>query len=236
RLGRADFRPGRRRRRNAVAARDPAPRARELHPTRRSCYLIAGRATPGARRRSGAALATQDASQSSGNIADSLYRAVVDTAVDAIVVIDRNGAIRSVNQATERIFGYSASELVGNNVNMLMPEPYAAEHDGYLVNYLRTGAKQIIGIGREVAGRGRDGSIFPMELSVGEAREDGEAIFVGIIRDITERKAAEAALRESELRWRSIVDTVPDAIILIDAAGTVESFSPAAERLFGYGA
>lgn len=185
-------------------------------------------------RRSTAALATKTLSNRGSDRDDSLYRAVVDTAVDAIVVIDRNGAIRSVNQATVRVFGYTADELVGNNVSMLMPEPYAAEHDGYLANYLCTGTKKIIGIGREVAGKRKDGSIFPMDLSVGEAHDGDEPIFVGIIRDITERKAAELALRESELRWRSIVDTVPDAMIVIDAAGTVASFSPAAERLFGY--
>jgi two-component system, LuxR family, sensor kinase FixL len=185
----------------------------------------------GTRRRGAATLGTRSSLKNSD---DSLYRAVVDTAVDAIVVIDRDGAIRSANQATERLFGYTADELVGNNVNMLMPQPYAAEHDGYLANYLRTGTKKIIGIGREVAGKRKDGSVFPMELSVGEARDGSAPIFVGIIRDITERKAAELALRESELRWRSIVNTVPDAIIVIDAAGVVESFSPAAERLFGY--
>ena len=190
----------------------------------------------GAQLKCAAAEAGGLATQSDSDIGDSLYRAVVDTAVDAIIVIDSAGAIRSVNQATERLFGYAASELLGNNVNMLMPRPYAAEHDSYLDNYLRTGTKKIIGIGREVAGKRKDGSVFPMELSVGEAQDGDEPIFVGIIRDITERKAAEAALRESELRWRSIVDTVPDAIIVIDAAGTVESFSPAAERLFGYGA
>ncbi|HXP04900.1 MAG TPA: PAS domain S-box protein [Stellaceae bacterium] len=181
-------------------------------------------------------MATQYARERGGGQSDSLYRAVVDTAVDAIVIIDRAGEVRSVNQATERLFGYTPGELVGHNVNMLMPEPYAAEHDSYLANYLRTGAKKIIGIGREVAGRRKDGSVFPMELSVGEARDGDEPIFVGIIRDITERKVAEAALRESELRWRSILDTVPDAIIVIDAHGAVESFSPAAERLFGYAA
>jgi two-component system sensor kinase FixL len=185
-------------------------------------------------RRSTATLGTQSSTKCNGDTSDSLYRAVVDTAVDAIVVIDRNGAVRSVNQATERLFGYTARELVGNNVNMLMPAPYAGEHDDYLANYLRTGSKKIIGIGREVSGKRKDGSVFPMELSVGEARDEGEPIFVGIIRDITERKAAEIALRDSELRWRSIVDTVPDAIIVIDATGIVESFSPAAERLFGY--
>jgi two-component system, LuxR family, sensor kinase FixL len=100
----------------------------------------------------------------------------------------------------------------------------------------RSGTKKIIGIGREVSGLRKDGTVFPMELSVGEAQDAGEPIFVGIIRDITQRKTAEIALRESELRWRSIVDTVPDAIIVIDSAGTVESFSPSAERLFGYSA
>lgn len=75
-------------------------------------------------------------------LANSLYRAIVDTAVDAIVTIDRNGAIRSVNHATERLFGYGAAELIGRNVDILMPEPYAGEHDGYIANYLRTGQKK----------------------------------------------------------------------------------------------
>jgi two-component system, LuxR family, sensor kinase FixL len=167
-------------------------------------------------------------------LADSLYRAIVGTAVDAIVVIDGNGAIRSVNSATERLFGYAAAELIGRNVKILMPEPYAGEHDTYLANYLRTGQKKIIGIGREVVGRRKDGSMFPMDLSVGEASDGGNSIFVGIIRDITDRKAAELAQRESELRLRSILDTVPDAIVVIDAQGSIQSFSPAAERLFGY--
>jgi two-component system, LuxR family, sensor kinase FixL len=166
--------------------------------------------------------------------ADSLYRAIVDTAVDAIVVIDRNGTIRSVNNATERLFGYAAGELLGCNVKILMPEPYAREHDTYLANYLRTGRKKIIGIGREVVGRRKDGSVFPMDLSVGEAHDGSTPIFVGIIRDITDRKAAELARRESELRLRSILDTVPHAIVVIDAQGMIQSFSPAAERLFGF--
>jgi len=149
-------------------------------------------------------------------------------------VIDRHGAIRSVNSATERLFRYSANELIGRNVKILMPEPYAGEHDTYLANYLRTGEKKIIGIGREVVGRRKDGSIFPMDLSVGEARDGSNPIFVGIIRDITDRKAAELAQRESELRLRSILDTVPDAIVVIDAQGIIQSFSPAAEGMFGY--
>jgi two-component system, LuxR family, sensor kinase FixL len=168
------------------------------------------------------------------SLADSLYRAIVDTAVDAIVIIDRTGAIRSVNHATERLFGYAAEELIGCNVKRLMPEPYAGQHDTYLANYLHTGNKKIIGIGREVVGQRKDGSVFPMDLSVGEACDGDELVFIGIIRDITDRKAAEFAQRESELRLRSIIDTVPNAIVVIDAQGTIQSFSPAAERLFGY--
>src|SRR5271170_2854019 len=172
--------------------------------------------------------------ENGANLADSLYRAIVNTAIDAIVVIDRTGTIRSVNHATEGLFGYAAEELIGCNVKRLMPEPYAGQHDTYLVNYLRTGNKKIIGIGREVVGQRKDGSVFPMDLSVGEARDGDEPVFIGIIRDITDRKAAEFAQRESELRLRSIIDTVPDAIVVIDAQGTIQSFSPAAERLFGY--
>jgi two-component system sensor kinase FixL len=179
-------------------------------------------------------MAERDRSGKDGEAEDSLYRAIVDTAVDAIIVIDRRGSVRSLNRAAEEIFGYAASEVVGNNVKMLMPEPYCDEHDGYLDRYQRTGEKRIIGIGREVMGRRKNGSTFPMDLSVGEAHQRGERYFVGIIRDITERKAAELAVRESELRLRSLLDTLPDGIIVIDEKGTIQSCSPSAERLFGY--
>ena len=165
---------------------------------------------------------------------DVLFNAVMEAALDAIIVIDRHGSIRSVNKATEQIFGYAGEELAGRNVNILMPEPFAGAHDSYLANYLRTGQKKIIGLGREVAGRRKDGSVFPMDLLVGEAQADGETIFVGIVRDISRRKAAELALQQSESHLRSILDTVPDGIVVIDDHGSIQSFSPAAERLFGY--
>ena len=165
---------------------------------------------------------------------DALFRAVIEAALDAIIVIDREGTIRSVNQATEPIFGYSAAELAGQTVRTLMLEPYAGEPDSYLGHYLRTGEKTLIGVGRDVCGRRKDGSVFPMDLAVGEAEVEGETIFVGIVRDISERQAAELAQRESELRLRSMLDIVPDGIIMIDERGMVQSFSPAAERLFGY--
>jgi two-component system sensor kinase FixL len=165
---------------------------------------------------------------------DTLFRAVLDAALDGIIVIDRHGLILTVNKTAAQIFGYAAPELVGRNVNMLMPEPYAGEHDGYLTNYLVTGEQKIIGIGREVSGRRKDGSVFPMDLAVGEAQVDGETIFVGLVRDLSERRAAEMALSERESRLRSILDTIPDGIIVIDERGIVQSFSRAAERLFGY--
>src|ERR1044071_1581945 len=162
------------------------------------------------------------------------FDALVTTAVDGIIVIDGLGTIRTYNPACERLFGFSTEEVIGKNVKMLMPEPYHGGHDGYLANYTRSGEKRIIGIGREVMGRRKDGSTFPMYLSVGEGALNGQRIFVGIIHDLTVSKWAENALQEREARLRSILDTVPDAIITIDEAGLVESFSPAAARLFGY--
>jgi PAS domain S-box-containing protein len=122
-------------------------------------------------------------------------RALVATAVDGVMIIDAAGTVQDYNPACERLFGYRADEVVGQNVKMLMPTPYRDEHDQYLLRYRTTGVKRIIGIGREVEGRRRDGTTFPMELSVGEARPGGRQVFVGIIRDITARKAAEHSLR-----------------------------------------
>jgi two-component system sensor kinase FixL len=165
---------------------------------------------------------------------EGLLRAVIETAVDGIIIIDGRGTVQAFNQACETLFGYRAAEVIGQNVKVLMPAPYRAEHDGYLESYRDTGVRKIIGIGREVEGRRKDGSTFPMELSVGEAQPHGAPIFVGIIRDITERKRADAALREREARLHAIFETLTDAMVIIDERGHIESFSPAAERLFGY--
>ena len=163
-------------------------------------------------------------------------RAVVDTAVDGVILINAEGVILMFNPACERLFGYAPFEVIGRNVKMLMPEPYQSGHDAFLRNYRETGERKIIGIGREVLGRRRNGVTFPMDLSVGEAEEDGQPIFVGIIRDLTERKAAETALREGAERLRAVVETAVDGVILIDARGRVQMFNPACERLFGYSA
>jgi PAS domain S-box-containing protein len=124
-------------------------------------------------------------------------RAIVHTAVDAIVTIDESGVIESVNPATERMFGYSRAELLGRNVNVLMPEPYRREHDGYLAAYVRTGHAKIIGIGREVLGLRKDGSVFPIDLSVSEFSVGGRRMFTGIMHDISNRRRLEREILEA---------------------------------------
>ena len=124
-------------------------------------------------------------------------RAIVDTAVDAIVTIDDRGVIDAVNPATERLFGYARDELVGRNVNLLMPEPHRSNHDAYVQRYLRTGDAHIIGIGREVLGLRKDGSTFPLDLSVSEFRVGGRRMFTGIMHDITNRRRLEREVLEA---------------------------------------
>lgn len=123
-------------------------------------------------------------------------RAILDTAVDAIITIDGRGLIQTVNPATERMFGYTQSELIGQNVKIFMPPTYHDEHDGYLARYRQTGEKRIIGVGREVQGRRKDGTVFPIDLAVSEV-EPG-MLFTGVIRDISERKIMEANLRQAD--------------------------------------
>ncbi len=124
------------------------------------------------------------------------YESILSTAVDGIISIDENGSIEVFNHGAERIFGYRAAEVIGRNVSMLMPSPYREEHDGYLLKYRTTRRKQIIGIGREVKGQRRDGTVFPMELAVGEVSASSRRSFTGIVRDISDRKEAEAEARQ----------------------------------------
>jgi two-component system sensor kinase FixL len=123
-------------------------------------------------------------------------QSILDTIPDAMVVIDERGLMRSFSSAAERLFGYQAAEVIGCNVAMLMPSPHRESHDAYLARYLQTGERRIIGIGRVVVGERRDGSVFPMELSVGEMRSNEMQFFTGFIRDVTERQQTEARLQE----------------------------------------
>ena len=125
-------------------------------------------------------------------------RSVLDTAPDAIITIDAKGIVQSFSHAAERLFGYAAGEVIGRNINMLMPSPYAEAHDGYLERYLRTGEKRIIGIGRTVQAKRKNGTVFPIELAVGEVVLPGEQVFTGFIRDISARERMEEELRQAQ--------------------------------------
>jgi two-component system, LuxR family, sensor kinase FixL len=124
------------------------------------------------------------------------WRAIIDSAVDGIVVIDSRGRIESFNAGAVRLFGYAEQEVIGRNVNILMPSPYREEHDGYIRHYIETGEQRIIGFGREVTGLRKDGTTFPVHLSVGEFLIEGERRFTGILHDLTARVQMETRLRE----------------------------------------
>jgi len=129
-------------------------------------------------------------------ITGQILQAIYDTSLDAIIVIDQKGSMRSYNKIAEKLFQYSPEEVLGQNIKMLMPPYFAEQHDGYLERYLRTGERRIIGIGRVVTGQKKDGSTFPLELSIGEARIGDERLFAGFIRDLTERQQIEQRVHE----------------------------------------
>jgi PAS domain S-box-containing protein len=163
-----------------------------------------------------------------------MVEAAIASAINTIIIIDDRGVIQRANSATERLFGFSLAELVGQNVHMLMPEPYHSAHDVYLRNYLSSGEKKIIGIGREVTGRRKDGTTFPIHLSVGEFEAFGRRYFVGSIHDISARAAAEAESARQKTFFQSIFDNCPDAMIISDPDGAITLCNPAATRIFGY--
>ena len=143
---------------------------------------------------------------------ESRIRAIVGTAVDGIITINERCLVQSFNPAAAKIFGYVPDEVIGRNVKMLMPEAYHSKHDGYVANYLRTGKKKTIGIGREFVGQRKDGTTFPMDYAVSEVQLADRRLFTGIVRDITERKRAEEALRESEEKYRTLSSNIPGMI------------------------
>ena len=164
----------------------------------------------------------------------SRLKAIIDTAIDGIITIDTRGIVETLNPAAARIFGYESEEIIGRNISMLMPEPDSSRHDEYIANYLRTGEAKIIGKGREVLGKKKNGTVFPFLLSISEVQLKDKLIFTGIVHDITELKKAEAALRESENKINSIIQAAVDGIITINTRGIIEMVNPSAAKLFGY--
>ncbi len=164
-------------------------------------------------------------------------KSVIDTIVEGVVAIDENGIVDLFNPAAERIFGYGASEIVGQNVNMLMPDPYRTEHDDYLRRYLKTGLWRVIGLGREVSGQRKDGNIIPIYLSVGEIFLPQGRRFVGVIRDISEIKRAERERKNAEEELQKLsqaVEQSPVAVIIAKPDGAIDYVNPRFTEITGY--
>ena len=159
--------------------------------------------------------------------------AILNDAADGILAIDDGGIVLWMNPAAEKLFGYGPNEVVGQDVKILMPPPDRDQHDSYIADYLRTGEKRIIGIGREVVGRSKDGTTFPMDLSVCESILDGQRIFGGIVRDLTDRKLREQELRRERDFTRRLLDTAEAIVLLLDARGRIVLYNQYMERLSG---
>lgn len=163
------------------------------------------------------------------------HRTLIEFAPDAILVIDEHGIIEECNPAVESFFGYTAAELLGSNVSMLMPSPHRESHDGYLGRYLAEGGAHVIGIGRDVEARRKDDSLVTIHLRVGEQlKKDGSRRFIGFIRDLTERVRNEAALKERKALFRSVIETSVDGFWVGDLEGHFLEVNDAYCRRSGY--
>ncbi len=161
-------------------------------------------------------------------------RAIVDTAADGIITFDLRDMVESFNPAAERMFGYGCEEVIGQNVRMLMPAPYREKQEGCVSGCLNTGLSKIIGIGHEVVGQRKDGSTCPMELAVSEMSVGGRRMFTGIVRDISDRKLAEVALKQVEARYNSLVASTGVIVWEMELDGVLASFSSAFETITGW--
>ncbi len=160
--------------------------------------------------------------------------ALLDAAVDAVIVINHASEILTFNRAAERLFGYAQQDVLGRDISMLMPEPYNSAHAGYVDAYLNTGKARIIGIGREISARRADGSVFPAALSVGQIRGAVPPRFVGFIQDITTRNAAIEALRYERDRAQTYLDVAEVLLLALDSSGTVTMLNRRGQEILGY--
>ena len=164
------------------------------------------------------------------HLQEARWQAILDTARDAIVSIDAAGRVTLFNRTAELVFGYTAAEVLGRNVAMLMPAPYQEEHDGYLARYAATREPHAIGRIREVWGKRKSGEVIPLELSVGEAQVADEVMYTAVLRDVTERRSTEQALR----RMSKVFMEGADPIVITDLDGLVTDLNPAAEGAYGW--
>jgi len=172
---------------------------------------------------------SNDNSQSSNKTSNPYV--LLENILDTAIVINEKGAIQYFNKRAETFFGYNRSETLGRNVKMLMPSPFADEHDTYLTNYLSTGEAKVIGTGRDVIAQLKDGSIVPVNLSITEANRGGNRIFTGILREIKEEQIAEKSILQQE---REVLDNLVVPAVVIDDKGTIHAFNKPSQELFGY--
>src|SRR5690242_9499083 len=164
-----------------------------------------------------------------------VLRTIVECAADAILTISVDGTIRAANTATARLFGYTMAEMVGQNVSMLMPAPFAQEHNGYLSRFLSTREARVLGVGRSVQGKTRDGTVFPMHLSLSEGRTAHDHFFTGILRDARGLVAAQKALEKERMMLEGILSSAVDAILVIDPNGIIQRVNHSTTKMFGFG-
>ena len=169
---------------------------------------------------------------------ESRLRAILNCAVDAIVTLDERGRIHTFNPAAEKMFGYNASEIIGENISLLIPSPHKELHQGYINRYLQTGTPHVIGVtGRELMAQHKSGRLIPVELSVTEINNNGERVFTGMLRDISAHKQAEAALIAARGELQGVINAASEiAIIATNPEGVITLFNTGAERMLGYNA
>ncbi|MCB1521992.1 MAG: PAS domain S-box protein [Hyphomicrobiaceae bacterium] len=163
-------------------------------------------------------------------------RALLESAAAGIVSIDARGAVRSANPAVARLFGFDPSELIGRNVSILMAGRDRTAHDNYMHRYLTTGASGIMGVGREVLGRRKDGTEFPLHLTIGEFEVAGRRFFTGVMIDLSKQRAAEFGLEHQQALFRAVFDSLPDPVIISDLDHKIRDVNPAFTRVFGWSA
>jgi PAS domain S-box-containing protein len=161
-------------------------------------------------------------------------RAVVDSAVDGMITIDDRGVIESFNPGATRLFGYAAEEVIGHNVSMLMPEPHRSQHPGYIRRYLQTGEKRVIGVGRELEGQHKNGTVFPIELTLSEAQVGDRPAFTGLVRDVTERRRFQEAVRQERDFAERLLEAAQAIVLVLDRQGRIVRFNQYTEELTGY--
>lgn len=169
------------------------------------------------------------------NVEALILDAILKSAAAGILSISSNGLIRTINPAAGQMFGYTTDELIGRNVNLLMHGEDRTSHDAHMARYLKTGQSGIIGIGRELTGRRKDGAVFPLHLSIGEFTVAGETFFTGVLIDLSKQKAAEERLAHQEALFRAVYECLPDPVVITDTAHRIRMVNPAFTRVFGHG-